>query len=265
MAPHAVAFYRYALAAVVLLPIVLRNRRYWREISWGIISGVTMGLGRIGYVTALETAPASTVGVMYMTYPIFTLLIAWIVFSEPPTRRALLASATILLAAIVAGAPGAVAPELIPVLILALAAPFGFGLSICVLVHRLVRLEPLARLAPVSLGAVLGLAPLILTSAPSEVIPQDHETWILIAGIALASALVPQLIYMVCSPIIGAARSAVFGSVELPTMIAVAVFALGEPLTWPQGVGCLLILSAILLVQSRATRNVTNTINKPPK
>ena len=48
-------------------------------------------------------------------------------------------------------------------------------------------------------------------------------------------------------------------------MIAVAVFALGEPLTWPQGVGCLLILSAILLVQSRATRNVTNTINKPSK
>ena len=87
----------------------------------------------------------------------------------------------------------------------------------------------------------------------------------MIAGIALSSALVPQLIYMVCSPIIGAARAAVFGSVELPTMIAVAVFALGDPLTSSLGVGCALILSAILLVQSRPTRNVANTINKPTK
>lgn len=265
VAPHAVAFYRYTLAAVFLFPIVLRNRRYWREICWGLVSGVTMGLGWIGYVSALETAPASTVGVLYMTYPIFTVLIAWLLFSEPPTRRAVLASGLIFLAALIAGAPGAVLVEQIPALVMSLAAPFGFGLAICVLVHRLSRIEPLARIASVSLGAILGLTPLMLSSAPAEVIPQDRDTWVLIVGIATLSALVPQLIYMICSPIIGAARSAVFGSVELPTMFAVAVFALGESLTWSQIIGCVLILSAILMVQSRATQNVANHISKSPR
>lgn len=262
MAPHAVAFYRYALAAIFLLPIVLRNLKHWREICWGLASGVTMGVGWIGYVSALETAPASTLGVLYMTYPVFTVLIAWVLFSDPPTRRAVLASGLIFLAAFIAGAPGAVAPEHVPALILSLAAPFGFGLAICVLVHRLSRVEPLARIASVSLGAVLGLAPLMVTSDAIEVVPKDAQTWLLIAGIATLSALIPQLIYMICSPVIGAARSAVYGSVELPTMFAVAVFALGEALTLPQVIGCVLILSSILLVQSRVTRNVTNRMTR---
>ncbi len=42
-----------------------------------------MGIGWIGYVTALEKLPASTVGVLYMTYPVFTLATAWAVFGEP--------------------------------------------------------------------------------------------------------------------------------------------------------------------------------------
>jgi drug/metabolite transporter (DMT)-like permease len=244
LASHAVAFYRYTLAAVFLIPILLRSSKQWKELCWGLASGITMGLGWIGYVSALKTAPASTVGVIYMTYPVFTVLLAWALFAEPPTRRALLATGIIVLAAVIAGSPGAVSPDQIPALIFALAAPFGFGLSIVVLVHRLSRLVPLARIGSVSLGAVLGLMPLMLASDPQTVIPQDQETWILIVGIATVSALIPQLIYMVCSPIIGASKSAVFGSVELPTMFAVAVFALGEALTWPQAIACVLILSA---------------------
>ncbi|MEM7597152.1 MAG: DMT family transporter [Pseudomonadota bacterium] len=265
LAPHAVAFYRFALAAVFLLPLVLRNLTQWREICWGLATGVAMGVGWIGFATALKTAPASTLGVIYMTYPVFTVLLSWVLFSDPPTRRALFACGLIFLAAFVAAGPGAVAAEHIPALLLALFAPIGFGFSICALVHRIARLEPLARIASVALGAVLGLAPLMLSSAPAEVLPKDRETWVLIVGIATVSALVPQLIYTICSPIIGASRSAVFGSIELPTMFAVAVFAFGEALTWQQVAGCVLILSAILLVQSRATRNVANTMTKPER
>ncbi|MEO0371739.1 MAG: DMT family transporter, partial [Pseudomonadota bacterium] len=262
MAPHAVAFYRFTLAAVLLSPFFLRNLRHWREILWGLATGIAMGVGWIGFVTALKTAPASTLSVLYMTYPIFTVLMSWMLFSDRPTTKAVIACVMILLAAFIAAGPGAVAPEHIPALLLSLVAPIGFGFSICVLVHRLARLEPLARITSVSVGAVLGLGPLMLASAPAEVIPQDRETWVLIVMIASVSALVPQLIYTICSPIIGASRSAVFGSIELPTMLAVAVFAFGEALTWQQIVGCVLILASILLVQSRATRNVTNRMTR---
>ncbi len=262
MAPFAVAFYRYVLAAIVLLPILLRQTKAWREVLWGLVAGVVMGLGWIGYVTALETLPVSTVGVLYMTYPVFTVIVAWFLFGDRPTRRALIASGLIVLAATIAGNPSAVPVNQLPALLFSLAAPLGFGFGICVLVHRLSRIPPLARIASVSLGSFLGLVPLMLMSDADQILPKNANDWFLIAGIAIVSALVPQLIYSVCSPNIGTSRTAVIGSVELPTMFAVSVFAFGEQLTLPQTIACVLIVSAIILTRSRATRNVTTNIAK---
>lgn len=264
LAPHSVAFYRYVIAAVILLPVLLRQFRAWREIIWGLCAGAAMGLGWIGYVTALETIPASTVGVLYMTYPVFTVVIAWALFGESPSRKALIAASLIILAAIIAGNPSAIPSNQLTTLLISLAAPLGFGLGICVLVHRLSRIPPLARIATISLGSVFALAPLVATSTPAEIFPENTATWISILGIAVVSALVPQLIYTVSSPIIGASRTAVLGSVELPTMFLIGVFAFGESLTFAQLIACALIVIAIVLTRSRATRNVTTNMTRSP-
>ncbi|WP_171171421.1 DMT family transporter [Ruegeria sp. HKCCA0370] len=261
LAPYAVAFYRYILTAILLLPTLFKHRSNRRELVWGMAAGAVMGLGWVGYVTALETVPASTVGVLYMTYPVFTIIIAWAIFADPPTRRSLVAAGLIVLAAGIAGSPASVPIDQIPTLLVSLAAPFGFGFGICVLVHRLSRIAPLARIASVSLGSVVGLTPLIISSEIDEVLPAGGSDWFLIVGIGLMTALVPQLIYTVCSPVIGASRTAVIGSIELPTMFAVGVFAFGETITGAQAVACALVLSAIALAQSRATRTVTTVIS----
>ena len=265
LAPFAVAFYRFVLAAVLMFPSLLGQKAAWREILWGLAAGAVMGLGWIGYVSALETVPASTVGVLYMTYPVFTLLMAWMLFGEPPTRRGLVAAGLIIVAAVIAGSPASIPTEHIPTLVIALAAPFGFGFGICVLVHHLSRITPLARIASVSLGSVLGLSPLMLTSNVANVIPRDSDAWFLIAGIGLATALIPQLIYSVCSPLIGATRTAVVGSIELPTMFAIGLLAFGEAISLAQGIACALVLGAILLTQSRTTRTVTTVMAREPR
>ena len=108
MAPHAIAFFRYAFAAIVLLPSVWLARAQWVPIAWGLVAGIGMGVGWIGYVRALELAPVSTVGVLYMTYPVFTLLIAWLMFGDVPRRRAILAAVMIVGAAALATSPDAV-------------------------------------------------------------------------------------------------------------------------------------------------------------
>ena len=264
LAPHAVDFYRYVIAAVILLPAVLTQLKAWRELVWGLSAGAAMGMGWIGYVTAVETMPASTVGVLYMTYPVFTVVIAWALFADTPSRRALIASILIILAAIIAGNPSSVPPNQLATLAISLAAPLGFGFGICVLVHRLSRIPSLARIASVSLGSVLALVPLVVTSTSAEILPQDFDTWMLILGIAVVSALVPQLIYTVSSPIIGASRTAVIGSVELPTMFLVSMFAFGETLTFSQLMACALIVIAIVVTRSRVTRNVTTNIVRNP-
>lgn len=262
LAPHAVAFFRYVITAAVLLPVLWGQFSVWREILWGMIAGAVMGLGWIGYVSAIKVAPVSTVGVLYMTYPVFTVLIAWLLFGDRITKRAMLASGMILVAAIIAGNPSVVPTNQLPALLVSLVAPFGFGFGICVLVFRLTRIAPLARMASVTLGSVIALAPFMLTSSIEDVVPQDTTTWLLLAGLAIGSALIPQLIYTVCSPVIGASRTAVFGSIELPTMFVVSIVAFDEPLTLPQAVACLIIVASIVLTQSRATRNVSTNLSK---
>ena len=263
VAPHAVAFYRNIMAAVILLPVLFAHFSAWREVSWGLFAGALMGLGWTGYVTALEKLPASTVGVLYMTYPVFTLLIAWILFADPPTRRALFASVLIVMGAIIAGSPASVAVEHIPMVVISLAAPFGFGFGICVLVHKLSQIAPLARLASITLGSTLGLVPLVLASEVGDLLPGDQSDWLLIVGIGLVTSLVPQLIYTVCSPVIGASQTAVVGSIELPTMFAVGFFAFGEKITPAQAIACVLVLSAIVVVRNRKTLARSQNHSRP--
>ncbi|WP_422371229.1 DMT family transporter [Hoeflea sp.] len=242
MAAHSIAFYRYAFAATVLLPFIWRARAHWRALMWGVCAGASMGLGWVGYVQAVKVVPVSVAGILYMTYPVFTLLIAWIMFGDRPHFRSVVASLMILLAAAIGPSPGAVTASHIPALLLSLAAPLGFGFGITVLVHRLNALGALARLASASLGAVVGLAPLILATPATALFPGTVSGWWLVAGIAFGSALIPQMLFTVCAPVIGTARTAVAGSFELPTMFLVGWFAFAEPVGLNQWIACAIII-----------------------
>jgi drug/metabolite transporter (DMT)-like permease len=266
MAPYAVAFYRYGLSAIVLLPILLRlPAAQLRTVLWGILSGVSVGLGWVGFVSALETVPVTTVGVLYMTYPVFTILIGWLWFRDTPSRRAIGGALMVIMAALLASSPAAVEPHHLPALLISLTAPISFGLGINILIHKLTPIKALARVASFSVGASLGLLPLLILSAPGTVLPQHPDDWWLIAGLALGTALLPQWIYCVFAPEIGAARSAVAGSVELPTMFFVGWFLLGENIGIAQWLAGLLVTLAILLTPARATRNLSSTLAMPRK
>lgn len=247
LAAHAVPFYRFLLAACLLWPILLPYRREWPAVLWGVASGAVMGVGWTGYVLALDAVSVSTAGVLYMTYPVFTILIAWALFADQPRARSVLASLIIVAAAALASGPAAIDAAQLPYVLIALTAPFGFGFSIAVLVHRLTSIPPLGRIAAASLGAVAGLAPLMATSPIAEVVPQRREDWMLIFGIAVATAVAPQLIYVYCAPRIGAARTAALGSIELPTIFLVGLIAFGEAITAAQALACGLIVAAIVL------------------
>lgn len=260
MAPHAIAFFRYAFAATVLLPFVWRARFQWVPLSWGLAAGIVMGVGWIGYVRAVEIAPVSTVGVLYMTYPVFTLLIAWLMFGDVPRRRAILAALMIVGAAVLATSPDALRADQLPALVLSLAAPLGFAFGINVLVHKLTVLKPVVRIACVSLGSVLGLLPLMGMTSETELFPVTASGWWLVAGIAFGSALVPQLLYTVAAPVIGTARTAIAGSFELPTMFLVGWFAFAEPVGAAQWLACAIVILAIALTPGKSIRSVAANI-----
>ncbi|HUV23243.1 MAG TPA: DMT family transporter [Gammaproteobacteria bacterium] len=266
MASHAVAFYRYGISALVLFPLLLRlPRSKWKTILWGLASAALVGLGWVGYVSGLKTVPVSTIGVLYMTYPLFTILIGWAWFRDKPSFKALCGASIVILAALLASSPAAVEPRHLPAMLISLSAPISFGIGINILVHKLMPISPIDRVASFSLGAALSLMPLLIDTDPRAALPQTPAEWQLIAGLALATALIPQLIYTTFAHKIGAARSAVAGSIELPTMFLIGWFALGESIGPLQWLACLLITLAILLTPARATRSLTTQLVMPRK
>ncbi len=99
------------------------------------------------------------------------MIIAWLVLSDRPSGRAIAASFLIIAAGTISSSPAGNSQDQFPALLLSLSASFGFGFGICVLVHRLSRITPLARNASVSLGAILGLTPLMISSTRDDTAP----------------------------------------------------------------------------------------------
>jgi len=251
IAAQAVAFYRYLLVAIVLLPFLSIGQGMRSATLWGVLCGAAMGIGWTGYVKAVESAPVSTVGILYMTYPMFTLAIAWLLFRQQPGFRSIVAALTVLTAAVVATTPALTGNERISALLIALTAPVTFGFAINVLANKLSSIPPLSRIASVALGAVLGLLPLIVSLEAERLLPASPADWWMIVGIAVVTALIPQLLYVISAPRIGAAKSAMAGSMELPTMLLVGWLAFGEPIGPTQLVAAAMLLTAVAITPNR--------------
>lgn len=260
IAPPAIAFYRYMFAAVAFLPFLRLRGVAGRASLWGYCSGFAVGLGWVGYVKALAVLPVAVSGVLYMTYPLFTLLIGWLLFRGPLSPSALLGAALILGAAGLATQAGGAGGQItLAAVALALAAPLGFGFSINVLARKLRALRPLSRMAIFALGSATGLVPLILTYPVEQVIPADPSHWLLALALGTVSALLPQLIYTTFVPKIGSARAAALGAIELPTMFAVGWIAFGETVGFREGAAGVMVLAAILLTPAEPANDRKET------
>ena len=256
LSPVSVSFYRNLLGFVVLGSLLRFDAIRRRATVWALVAGLGMGLGWVAYVRAVEVVPISTAGVIYMSYPVFAILLAWVLFKQPPTTRALLSGGLVLTASIVA-VGGEVSGRDADVLLVAFAAPLSFGFAIAVLTERLSVLRPIERVAPIAAGSTIGLLPMVLLQPADETLPGDARTLLLAIGIAALTAIGPQWMYSSAAPHVGPARAAVAGSVELPTMFLVGYLVFDEALTAQQGIAGLLVLVAVLVVPSRQSPGIT--------
>ena len=252
MSASAIAFCRYAITAVVLLPYLNLREAFRTATFWGIAAGAAMGIGWIGYVTALKSAPFPVVSVIYMTYPVFTLVLGWVFFHDRPNRWSYAGAGMILIAALLVATPADGGADVsVSGILMAFLAPLGFAFAINILTQKLVALPPLSRIAPVSIGAVAGLFPLMLAGGVSSALPDSAAHVWLVLGIALVTALVPQLLFVSFAPMIGTARSAMAGSIELPVMFLVGWMAFGVPFTVVQLVAGALVVGAVFVTPAR--------------
>lgn len=243
-----VTFFRFAITAAALAPFLPRDRADRSAAMWGVASGAVMAIGWIAYVQAIADGDVATAGIAYMTYPVFAVAAAALVFRIRPERWATVAAGLVLLGAAVGlgGLELSVSPWV-------MLAPASFGFSIAVLTERLGSLDPFARLGCAALGATVVLTPSVITAPTTDVLPATASGWVWVLGLSVGAALVPMLIYAAAAPIIGAARAATANAAELPVVFAIGAVFFGEQILVRHGVAALLIFGAILL--SRITRS----------
>ena len=175
MAPVAVVFYRN-IAGLLVLGMFLRvTREKRRAFAWGLTMGAAMGLGWTSYVEALEVVPVATAGVLYMSYPIFAILFAWIFFQDTPHPRALWGALVVVGAAALALGPELNGDHTSKLLIM-IAAPASFGFAVAVVTNRLGSLKTSERVVSLSVGSALALSPLMLSLPSDELLPSDNRT-----------------------------------------------------------------------------------------
>lgn len=136
-------------------------------------------------------------------------------------------------------------------ILFALATPAAYGFLLNVIAHRLGALPPLAATGSVSLGAVMGVAPLVMQLEPARILPLEPAALATLAAMAVFSALLPQVLYVTFAPRLGAVSTAIAGSAELPAMFLIGWLAFGEPLTLAHGAAACLIMMAIAITPQR--------------
>jgi len=247
LAAPAIAFWRFALTAVVLLPLLSLRRSTLRPTLWAMAGGAGMGLGWIGFVHSLQRMTIAEAGVLFMTYPAFAIVIAAVFFGERPRLPALLATLLVGIAAVLAAPSGTLAPALGAAVAFALLAPAAYGLLLNILAFKLDGLAPLAAVGAVALGSILALAPLLVGRPIAEIVPTDLAALPWLFGFSVVTALLPQFLFVLCAPVIGPVRTAIAGSMELTAMLLVAVFAYAERLSPAQVLAACLVVLAVVV------------------
>lgn len=244
--PAAIAFLRYALTALVLLPFLsLRGGKLIATLM-GMLAGMVMGFGWIGFVSAVNGTTIAIAGILYLSFPMFTMIFAWALLGEIPGSRGFLAGAMAFVGVAIAINAGVVTDLTMIGVIFALSAPLAFGFAITIQTGWLGRLNPLEQLACVPFGTCLGLAPIAWFNTDGEIIPPTAD-WLTILAFAVGTSLLPSLVYVIGAGRIGRFRAALAGSVELPAMFIFGVVVFTETIGELEIAAGLLIVCAILV------------------
>jgi drug/metabolite transporter (DMT)-like permease len=247
MGAATIALYRYGFSVIFLLPFLPREKHKCGSALLMAGAGCVLGLSLIGYLEALQTAPVAAAGVVYMSYPVFAALFAFLLLRQALTWRSLAAAGLVVSAAALLLDPATLSPEVFHALLWAAPAPVAFGFLVVVLSGLAGALNSAERTVCGLTGSVIGLLPLAIHEGQGSVLPSTGAEWGLIVTMGLATALVPQMLFTVACQKVGPVRTAAAGSFELPTMFLVGWLVFGEAIGAREIVSALLVLSAILV------------------
>ncbi len=233
---------RFVVATFVLVLFALLTKKPLRLSARTAIS--LIAIGGIGYAfeaslfyAALERAPAAVVGLIFYSYPMWTVIMGIALKIDLFNKRVLLA--------LILGTTGVLIIFTIPRaepdgMLLALAAALAVAVYFTLVQVAMRDVEPVAGAAWTTGGAALTLGVITIVtqkSLPMEAAPE-------MVGMGLMSALAFALMYQAIG-VIGSAKASIVMMVEPVATLLLAAALLGEKITPRVIVGALVILAAL--------------------
>lgn len=253
-------FFRFGLAAVVMVSVLFIRREAWPrggDLAQLMLMG---GAGYFGqslcYVTAIQYAPAGLVALLLYLYPTFVTVLSIVFLKEKLTRAKIIALvlASVGTALTVAPEEGAAGGEQWIGIGLAVLAAVIYSVYILVgtQVMRRVSVVQSSSVIMTSAAASFGLA--MLVGGPQ--LPTAFNGWAAIIAIVIISTLLPILLFLDGLNRIGPVNASMLSTLEPVVTVLLAVWLLSETLRPISLVGGALILAAVFIL-TRAEMQAT--------
>ena len=250
---------RITLAALVFsIVLFIRNRSGFRITLRDLPLFLGLGFGSIlfftvCYFTAITIMPLSTAAILLYTSPIWIMLMSMLFFREKLNRIKLIALALAFAGCVLVSGISGEGITLIGLLI-GLGSGIGYGLYSILGTIALRRYSPYTVTTYTFLFAAAGSW---LVCGPADMISKftaaaDLPFLLFFCCLtALVTAVIPFLSYTLGLRTVEASRAGILATIEpmVATLIGILVFA--EPLTLLSGLGILLILAAVVLLNRK--------------
>ena len=251
LTPQAALVYKSVVPALCYLPFLVAVWRHPRLALITILLGVFNGAGSMAYLYALAHLPVATTALVYFTYPLFTIVLGFLLFGVPLARRAVITGGLIVIACMLILSPERLTGDQMQILLITFLAPIGFATLILGFDHWLRALSLWERISLAMWGQVLVVTPILLFSPNVDLIPATLLGWTGVFGLALISSLLPQVALTAGVQLIGAVRTSQLGTSELVTALIVGWVIFAEPIFWREVIGAGLLLIALLGSQAQ--------------
>ncbi len=248
---HALLFFRFFIAVLVLLPVVIFQKR---RFPGGKDVCILIAMGSIGYAgqsycyfTALTIIPPALVSILLYLYPVIVALLAVFYLNERLTAKKIFA-----LFSAVFGAALVIGFELngnMKGVVLGISAALIYSVYTIVGARVMRRNDTMASSFVVIASAAVFY--LLYNIKSGFFFPTQGVYWIYIVAIAVISTVVSICAYFKGMKLSGAINASMLSTFEpVTTLVLVSIF-LGQRIGWLQMTGMAMILTSAVIVALR--------------
>lgn len=254
LAPEVIVFLRVFLAAIILLPIVIK-RGYLRELKghwkWVFVFAIVEITFPIGALTYAEIKLSSSMsGLLIAAVPIVSAIFAWRLGIDDRItgKRVLGLSIGIVGVAALVGLD-VTGSELISVALLGITV-VGYALGPIIVSQKLSTAPALAAIAMAMVINSVIYAPLALMNRPTEPVPLN--IWLAVAVLGTVCTALAFTLFFALVAEVGPSRTTVITYINPAVAVILGVLVLSEPVTLGLVIGFPLILIGSYLATRKA-------------